>query len=151
MYYKLHAYKKAIQLYQSISTNDALLKAKYLHNIANAYIQLGRWQKAKTYLEKSLSAHPFKESKHNLQEVKKMLHKIKTQKRKGKKEEKIIFKAITPTNTYKKRSSKYTITLKPLSATQEEQWLQKLQKEKTPLFIQKIPTSKRSLDAESDY
>ncbi len=152
MLYRLHHYKKAIKRYENITTENKKLKAKILYNIANAYIQLGDWQKAKIYLDKSLSTYAFAESKHNLTVVKQMLHKIKKQRGKGQKEEKIIFKAIaSKNNRYKQRSSKYTVKLRPLSLSLEQKWLQTLQHQKSPLFIQKIPTTKRSLDADKSY
>ena len=152
LHYRQHHYKKAISLYQNIQTKKPPLQAKIFHNIATAYLKLHNLQKAKSYFKKSVSSYPLAQSQHNLAEVTRMLHLRKQQKRKGKFEEKIRFKAIASTqNSYKQRSSAYTIKLRPLSLSQEEKWLQTLQKQKSPLFIQKIPTSKKSLDANNPH
>ena len=152
LHYRQHHYKKAISLYQNIQTKKPPLQAKIFHNIATAYLKLHNLQKAKSYFKKSVSSYPLAQSQHNLAEVTRMLHLRKQQKRKGKFEEKIRFKAIASTqNSYKQRSSAYTIKLRPLSLSQKEKWLQTLKKQKSTKFIQKIPTSKKSLDANNPH
>ena len=53
-YYRLHRYKEAITLYKSIRSTSPRIKQKLYYNIANAYVMLKTYDKAKIYYTKAL-------------------------------------------------------------------------------------------------
>lgn len=66
MYYKQHAFKKAIQTYKSIRSTSPKIKQQLYYNIANAYAMLKSYDKAKTYYTKALQLGEDTDAKHNL-------------------------------------------------------------------------------------
>ncbi|RRS32334.1 MAG: von Willebrand factor A [Epsilonproteobacteria bacterium (ex Lamellibrachia satsuma)] len=69
IYYKLHAYKKAIRLYSSIRSTSAAVKQRLYYNTANAYAMLKEYDKAKLYYTKALQLGYDADSQYNLQLV----------------------------------------------------------------------------------
>ncbi|RLA68947.1 MAG: hypothetical protein DRG24_09280 [Epsilonproteobacteria bacterium] len=56
-YYKAGEYEKALLIYQSIRSSDAFFKAKLYFNMANCYIRLQEFEKAREHLRFSLRLH----------------------------------------------------------------------------------------------
>ena len=65
-YYKLGAYKKAINLYMSIHSTKESVKQILFYNTANAYTKLKEYDKAKMYYTKALQLGEDKDAIHNL-------------------------------------------------------------------------------------
>lgn len=76
-YYKDKKYNEAIESYKKAAFEDENLKAKNLSNLGNAYAKNGDLQKAAESYEESLKIKDDKETKDNLQEVKKLLEEQK--------------------------------------------------------------------------
>ncbi len=74
-YYKAGKYKKALQMYQKVQTQDAMLKAHTLHNTGNTYAKLGQYKKAIEAYEDALKLQDDKATRENLEAVKKLLKK----------------------------------------------------------------------------
>ena len=53
-YYKQREYKKAIRVYNSIESTEGRVKQELYYNSANAYVMLGKYDKAKVYYVKAL-------------------------------------------------------------------------------------------------
>ena len=68
-YYRLHSYKKALQVYMSIRSTSAEIKQRLYYNIANTHAMMEDYDKAKIYYTKALQLGADEESRHNLQLV----------------------------------------------------------------------------------
>lgn len=68
-YYKLYRYKEAIQTYQSIRSTSIPAKKQLYYNLANAYAQLGTYDKAREYYVKTLQLGEDVDARHNLKMV----------------------------------------------------------------------------------
>jgi len=66
VYYKMRAFKKAIQTYKSIRSTSTQIKQQLYYNIANAYVQLESYSEAKVYYTKVLELGVDEDAKHNL-------------------------------------------------------------------------------------
>jgi len=71
--YKEEKYQEAIELYSQIITTDEKLESQKLHNLGNSYVKINDLEKAKEMYEKSLNISYDKETKENLERVKKAL------------------------------------------------------------------------------
>ena len=101
---------------------------------------------AKRYYEKSLQSFALPEAKDNLMMVTQLL-KVE-RKNLHKKYQKLHFKAIAAKEQqYKTPFTNYAVKLHKLLPNEEERWFQKVLQHKSPLYLQKIPTHQRSLDA----
>jgi len=65
-YYQQKKYKKAIKIYNSIYSTSASIKQQLYYNIANAYVHLAIYSKAKIYYTKALQLDYDKDAKFNL-------------------------------------------------------------------------------------
>lgn len=65
-YYKAGEYEKALQLYGSVRSSDAAFKAALYFNMANCYIRLQEFQKAREQLLNSLTLRYDREADENL-------------------------------------------------------------------------------------
>ena len=65
-YYKLHEYKKAINIYKSIKSRSSKVKQNLYYNTANAYVMLKEFDKAKMYYAKTLALGEDADTTHNL-------------------------------------------------------------------------------------
>jgi len=65
-YYRLHRYKKAVTLYQNIRSTNVKTKQQLYYNIANAYVMLGAYDKARIYYTKTLQLGEDADAVHNL-------------------------------------------------------------------------------------
>ncbi len=83
-YYKAGNYKKALQMYKKVHTKDATLMAHTFHNRGNAYAKLGQYKKAIEAYEDALKLKEDKETRENLEAVKKLMKKKKKQKQQQK-------------------------------------------------------------------
>ncbi|NPA82080.1 MAG: tetratricopeptide repeat protein, partial [Epsilonproteobacteria bacterium] len=81
-YYKNKNYKKALELYKEIK--DKRLEFKKLHNIGNSLANLGKIDEAIKAYEKALQIKEDKDTRFNLE----LLKKLKRQKKKNKKQNK---------------------------------------------------------------
>ena len=68
-YYKQGRYEKALTLYRSIQTRSPSLKQRLFYNIANAYVHLKAYDKAKIYYTKALQLGSDADALHNLKLV----------------------------------------------------------------------------------
>jgi len=147
--YKSGRYEESILEYKKNLDSKKKIKFKILHNIANAYVQLDKLVLAKQYYEKSLQINKNSLSKKNLDEVIKALSKRK--KPKTKKDygmsKKVQLKYGSLADLDYGRDSTYNVQIKNLTLTEEELWLKRLQNMKTPTFLQKMKTDKRSKNA----
>jgi len=84
--YKDGKYQEAIDTYSKVVSEDSNLEASKLHNIGNGYVKQGKLEKAKEFYEKSLKIKEDKETKENLELVKKALK--QQQKKQSNKEDK---------------------------------------------------------------
>ncbi|WP_434579883.1 VWA domain-containing protein [Sulfurimonas sp. NW15] len=151
--YKKHEYLQAIKYYKKALGKDKLFNAKIYHNIGNCYVQRGKLELAKSQFEHSLQLHVFDKTKKNLQ--------IITQELKKRKKLKKIFSRGTAKVCFKNRleqmnndykvSSKYKIKLQKLVLSEEEKWIKIIQKQKTPVFLQKIRTKRSSSDSKKPW
>ena len=65
-YYKRYRYKEAIQTYQSIRSTSIPIKKLLYYNLANAYAQMGTYDKAREYYVKTLQLGEDADARHNL-------------------------------------------------------------------------------------
>ncbi len=68
-YYKQGRYEKALTLYRSIQTRSPSLKQRLFYNIANTYVHLKAYDKAKIYYTKALQLGRDADALHNLKLV----------------------------------------------------------------------------------
>jgi Ca-activated chloride channel family protein len=144
--YQQKHYIDAVTLYTQALGEDKLLNAKIYHNIATAYVHAHKLRLAKRYYEKSLQSFALPEAKDNLIMVTQLL-KVE-RKNLHKKYQKLHFKAIAAKEQqYKTPFTNYAVKLHKLLPNEEERWFRKVLQHKSPLYLQKIPTHQRSLDA----
>ena len=151
-YYKIEAYVESIKAYKkAFNPNQSKQReAKIYHNIATVYVRMRKFDIAKKYYIQSLSLYHSKESSENLKE---MIALLKAQRKNPhKKHEELHFKGIGK-NVYAPNSmfSNYAIKLTPLIPTEEEKWFNRIAKEKSPFYLQKLNTYRRSEDANISY
>jgi len=145
--YKSGDYRGAIQKYKMILGHKTDSEFKILHNVANCYVQLDKLQAAKSYYEKSLKIKENPASRENLQQVINALNNMLKAKLSMKLPKFRVQTTIDETNMDAPADSKYTIKVDKLVYTQEQMWMKLLQNRHSPSFLQKIPTTKRSLNA----
>jgi len=144
--YQQKHYIDAIRLYKQALGTDKKRNAKIYHNIATAYARTHKLRLAKQYYQKALQSFSLSQSKDNLAIITKQLK----QERKNlhKKYQKLQFKAIAAKQQqYKTPFTNYAIKLHTLLPDEESRWFDKVLRHKSPLYLQKIPTHLRSLDA----
>ncbi|NPA65601.1 MAG: VWA domain-containing protein, partial [Epsilonproteobacteria bacterium] len=83
-YYRAKNYKEAIKNYEKVHTKDPKLMAKTLHNLGNAYAQTQQYKKAIEAYKEALKFEDDKETKENLEIVKKLLKKKQQKKQNNK-------------------------------------------------------------------
>lgn len=86
-YYKDKKYNEAIETYKKAHLESEDLRAKKLTNLGNAYVKEGDLQKAAQAYESSLEILDDKETRENLEEVKKRLEEQKSDSKEDAKEE----------------------------------------------------------------
>ena len=144
--YKKEQYHQAIRHYQKALGVNQKMDAKVYYNIGTAYARQHKLKFAKESYQKSFALNPTKMTQENLQIVTMALK--KERKNLHKKYEKLKFKAIGE-NAYAQNTpfSNYAIKLHKFMPSEEERWFQKVTNRKSPIYLQKITTTKRSLDA----
>ncbi len=150
LYYLKKEYMLAIENYKKALSKEKLYNAKVYYNIATAYVHLHKLSHAKEYYTKSLLVYPLRQSKENLAQVAKEL-KIE-RKNLHKAYQKLHFKAIAK-NSFTKEAifSNYAVKLEKLIPSEEEQWFKRLENQKFQPYLEHIPTTKRSLDANLSF
>ncbi len=143
--YKNKHYTYALKLYKNSLGENPKRNAKIYHNIATTYARSRKLSLAKKYYEKSLQSFPLAQSKENLALINKQLK--EERKVLHKKYQKLLFKSIAGKQQYKTRFTSYSVKLHTLLPDEETRWFNKVLKHKSPLYLQKIPTHLRSLDA----
>ena len=145
--YELKEYNQAITTYKKALGEDKKFNAKIYYNIATAYARNNKLDFAKEYYTKSLLEHPFKVAQENLAMITLLLK--KQRKNLHKKFQKLHFKAIAQ-NEYAQENTinTYAIKLHKFIPNEEEQWFRKLQDHHSLQYLQKIPTTRRSKDAD---
>ncbi len=79
-YYKAKQYENAIEYYKKITSSNKELKHNSLHNLGNSYFYLNKLDEAQKSYEKALKIRDDKQTKHNLEEIKKQKKKKKQKK-----------------------------------------------------------------------
>lgn len=147
--YKQKKYKQAVVFYKKALKRNNPLNADIYYNIATSYLQLDKLQTAKKYYLLSLKLQNSKETQENLHVVNFLLKKRK--KLLSKKNIIIKFKnRLLKTDQFIPKSSNYTIHLNKLIMSDEERWIRLLSQTQISLPLQKIPTSRRSIDANTE-
>lgn len=144
--YQQKHYIDAATLYKQALGTNKKRNAKIYHNIATAYARIHKLRLAKQYYQKSIQSFPLLQSKENLTIINKQIK----QERKNlhKKYQKLQFKAIAAKQQqYKTSFTNYTVKLHTLLPDEELRWFNKVLQHKSPLYLHKIPTHLRSLDA----
>ena len=109
-----------------------------------AYAHKNKLDFAKENYEKSLALHPYAVTQENLKTIQQLL---KVQRKNlHKAYQKLHFKPVAPQKLCPKRAvfSEYSIKLHKLLPNQEQQWFNKILKQKNIVYLQKLPTTKRS-------
>ena len=150
IYYLKKEYLLAIAHYKKALLKENIYNAKVYYNIATAYVQLHKLSHAKEYYTKSLLLYPLTQTKENLAWVAKAL-KIE-RKNLHKAYQKLHFKAVAK-NDFVKESvfSNYAVKLEKLIPSEEEQWFRKIENQKFQPYLERLPTTKRSLDANLSF
>ena len=145
-FYKNTQYNRAIKHYQKALGEGKEMDAKIYYNIGTAYARQNKLQFAKESYEKSFALYPTKITQENLHLVTLALK--KQRKNLHKKTKKLKFKSVGE-NPFSQNSAftNYAIKLHKFVPSEEEQWFQKIAKQNAPTYLQKIKTTKRSIDA----
>jgi len=85
--YKEGKYKEALNTYKNVTTKNQNLEYKKLHNMGNSYTKLNDLEKEKKMYEKYIDIQEDKQTRENLEMVKKALKKKKKKSDKNKKQE----------------------------------------------------------------
>ncbi len=151
--YRQHKYLEAVVYYKRALGTNKKCNAKIYHNIGNCYVQRGKLALAKSQFEHSLALYAFEQTKKNLQIVSQELKKRKKLKKifsRG--SAKVCYKnRLEQMNNDYRASSKYRIKLQKLVLSEEEKWIKIIQKQKTPVFLQKIRTKRSSSDSKKPW
>ena len=150
LHYLKKEYMLAIESYKKALGKEKPYNAKVYYNIATAYVQLHKLSHAKEYYTKSLLLYPLLQTKENLAQVAKAL-KLE-RKNLHKAFQKLHFKPIVQ-NTFAKEAtfSNYAVKLEKLIPSEEEQWFRRIEYQKFQPYLEHIPTTKRSLDANLSF
>jgi Ca-activated chloride channel family protein len=148
--YRASHFIEAVTYYKKALGEDKVFNAKIYYNIATAYAHKNKLDFAKENYEKSLAMHPYSVTQENLKTVQALL---KVQRKNlHKAYQKLHFKPIAPSDFAKASVfSDYSIKLHTLLPSQEQQWFNKILKHKTPVYLQKLHSTKRSKDASLPY
>jgi len=82
-YYKAGEYKRALETYSRIETDDRELEFRKLYNMGNSAFMMEEYQKAIEFYEKALEIRDDPDARHNLELAKKMLKRKEEEKRGG--------------------------------------------------------------------
>ncbi len=170
--YKQKKYKEAIKKYKSIKSENTSLQHKILHNLGNSYVKDGKLGKAIKSYKEALRYKNDKETKENLEAVKKYLEnqrkkqnnkqdnnnknkqdekkknqdkksKQKQQEKKNnKKEDKSKQNKQNKENKQAKKQDMKKYSQKDISDKEEKKWIKKLENKKTGVLIKKFKSSK---------
>ena len=148
--YRASHFIEAVAYYQKALGEDKVFNAKIYYNIATAYAHTNKLDFAKENYEKSLALHPYSVTRENLKTIQQLL---KVQRKNlHKAYQKLHFKPIAPSDFAKASVfSDYSIKIHTLLPSQEQQWFNKILKQKNPVYLQKLHTTKRSKDASLPY
>ena len=153
--YKAHNYKEALSMYKKSLSKNGSMKAEILHNIGNCYVQMSELKLAKKYYEEALKSAQNSATKDNLDRVNKALLKKQKKQKEQKPKIKRICTGIAVAVDHKELeappSSKYEIEVEDLVLSEEKRWMKLLQKQKVPIFLQKIETERMSHDVKQAW
>lgn len=148
--YRSGRYDEALFSYKKLLVEKSDLEYKVLHNIANAYMKLKQFIKAKEYYENSLASNAKSASSENLKKLLAFLEKqAKLKRKKDLNPPNMCHKILVEHNALEegKLDSTYEVKIDYLASSEEDKWLERLEKNQTPSFLQKIKTDKRSDNA----
>ena len=175
--YKEGKFKEAISEYKDIQTQNKDLNYQKLHNLGNAYVNAKNLQEAKKTYEEALKLKDNKETKENLELVKKALKKQEQKKDKQKdnkenkdkeenKEDKKKDSEKEKKNKQKEqkdkdqkskkdKEKKESSTPKPkqneISDLEEKKWLKQLDNQKTNSLMKKMESSGENNNSENPW
>lgn len=143
--YKSKKYIDAIVYYKKALGTDRKMNAKIYYNIATAYARKNKLDLAKSYYQKSLENYEYKIALDNLNSIKKQ---IKIERKNLHKEyEKLRFKGLGQNEYAQNRAfTNYAVKINTFLPTEEKRWFHKVMKHRTPVYLQKLHTTKRSTD-----
>jgi len=147
--YKAGQYRQALVLYKQALSENSDLNAKIYHNMGNVFFQEKHLKLAKKYYKKSIKISGHSLTKENLKTVNKILENIKKKKRKKPMPLPGLSKGPGhgKENFDEPPSSDYEVQIENLVLSEEEHWMQLLQKRKAPVFLQKLDTKRISENA----
>ena len=157
-FYKAGEYKKAIEYYSKVQTDDKELEFRKLHNLGNSYFKLKQYKKAIRMYEKALKLKEDPDTKYNMELAKKMLknnskkrnqqmkqQKSKQQKRKPQQKNQSN-KNNSDQKSRQKKSQKgskkqqaRTHKNEPISSREEKKWLKLIQQNRSKTLLYKAP------------
>jgi len=160
--YKEKKFKEAINIYKSIESDDKDLNYKKFHNLGNAYVKTQNLQEAKKAYENALKLKNDKQTKENLELVKKVLREPKNSKKekntsqdkkkqenkKQNKQKKNKQKKKEQENTKEKNIQK--TKQNEISDLEEKKWLEQLENQKTNPLIKKMKSKKEGNELEGN-
>ena len=164
-FYKAGEYKKAIEYYSKVQTNDKELEFRKLHNLGNSYFKLKQYKKAIEMYEKALKLKKDPDTKYNLELAKKMLKKSSKKRNQQKKQQKSKQQKRKPQqknqsnknksdqksrqNKSQKGSKKqqaHTDKNEPISSREEKKWLKLIQQNRSKTLLYKAPIKIKGTD-----
>ncbi|BCD67560.1 VWA domain-containing protein [Nitratiruptor sp. YY09-18] len=155
--YKNKEYKRAIENYNRVQTENKELEFKKLYNLGNSYFMLQNYQKAIEMYQKALAIKDDEDARYNLELAKKMLKKKQQQSNKQKQNQQKQQKQQHNQNNQQKnqqqkqkeeeqkQQKQETQQLKsgqknqPITNREEKKWLRQLKREQNSALLYKIP------------
>jgi len=161
-FYKSNNFEKAIDLYKNIKTSNNDLEFKKLHNLGNSYAKKGDFNNALNSYENALKLKDDKQTKENLELIKKIQVDKKNPENKDEKnsdksqtnqeknndnkkdsEEKNQEKENNQKTSSKEKEEKLDNNKNKISEYKEEKWLKELENQKTNSLLKKMESSKK--------
>jgi Ca-activated chloride channel family protein len=150
--YKAKKYEQALKTFKRSLSNDKTLNAKILHNIGNCYFQQKRVSLAKKYYKKSYAISKNRYTKENLAITNKILKRLKKRNKKEIKGLPMLSKLTIEQKDFSTTvSSDFTVKLQDMVMSEEQKWMQLLKHRHAPLFLRKLNTKRRSINAQNDF
>jgi Ca-activated chloride channel homolog len=147
-YYKDNKFKEAIELYKNIQTSNNDLEFKRLHNLANSYAKNKDFQNAIKNYEEALKLKNDKNTKENLELVKKLLKNDNKDDKKEQEKNKDTKEQEKQQNKNQEESQKSQEEKKEddrkqkiMSDYEEKKWLKQIENQKTNFLLKKMESS----------
>lgn len=152
--YQSGRYEEAIKNYKKLLLHADSLESKIHHNLGNSYVKLDRLLEAKKHYQESLKLDAHSLSQKNLTRLIVILAKrAKLAKQMQLSVPPKMCKKLLVEHNFLEGTdeSDYEVKMNHLVSSEEEQWMERLEKSQTASFLQKIKTDKRSQNASMDW